>query len=83
VLYRHRPATPGMIPDIVHTNISRLTSQWEQSVNAALSGLGAEAEHRFDDLIGTVERLIETADPNQAAAIRKDLHAITAAARGL
>jgi GTP-binding protein EngB required for normal cell division len=73
----------GLIPDIVHTNISRLTSQWEQSVNAALSSIGAEAERRFDDLIGTVERLIETADPNRAAAIREDLNAIAAASAAL
>ncbi|HEY6345770.1 MAG TPA: dynamin family protein [Bryobacteraceae bacterium] len=73
----------GLIPAIVHTNISRLTSQWEQSVSAALSSLGPEAERRLDDLIGTVERLIETADPNRAAAIREDLNAIAAAARGL
>ncbi|HEY6347264.1 MAG TPA: hypothetical protein VIY49_37725 [Bryobacteraceae bacterium] len=68
----------GLIPDIVHTNISRLTSQWEQSVSAALSGIGAEAERRFDHLIGTVERLIETADPTGAEAIREDLNAIAA-----
>jgi GTP-binding protein EngB required for normal cell division len=73
----------GLIPDIVHTNISRLTSQWEESVNTALSSIGTEAGRRFDDLIGTVERLIETADPNRAAAIREDLNAIAAAARSL
>jgi GTP-binding protein EngB required for normal cell division len=69
------------IPDIVYANISRLTSQWDESINAALLSIGKEAERRLDELIGTVERLIETAGNDHVPAIRADLERITAALR--
>ncbi len=67
------------IPYAVYKNISRLTSQWEDSINAALLDLGKEAERRLDELIGTVERLIEGASRDRAPAIQQDLDRIASA----
>jgi GTP-binding protein EngB required for normal cell division len=71
------------IPDIVYANISRLTSQWEESLNAALLGVGKEAERRLDELISTVERLIATADRGRVPAIKGDLERMAAARKAL
>ena len=72
------------VPYVVYKNISRLTSQWEESINAALLNMGKEAERRLDELIGTVERLIEGASRDRAPAIQQDLDRIgsTRAAMG-
>jgi GTP-binding protein EngB required for normal cell division len=67
------------IPDLVYANISRLTSQWEESLNAALQGIGKEAERRLDELIATVEGLIATASSDRVPAIKHDLERVTAA----
>jgi uncharacterized protein (DUF1810 family) len=71
------------IPDIVDANISRLTSQWEESINAALLSAGEEAERRLDELIATVERLIETASRDRVPAIQDDLDRMAAARKAL
>jgi GTP-binding protein EngB required for normal cell division len=67
------------IPDLVYTNISRLASQWEEGINVALLSIGKEAERRLDELIGTVERLIETASSDNVPAIKHDLDRIATA----
>jgi GTP-binding protein EngB required for normal cell division len=67
------------IPELVYTNISRLTSQWEESLNAALQGVGKEAERRLDELIATVEGLIATDSSDRVPAIKHDLERVTAA----
>ena len=61
------------IPDLVYTNISRLASQWEEGIDTALLSLGKEAERRLDELIATVERLIESASSDRVPAIMHDL----------
>jgi GTP-binding protein EngB required for normal cell division len=71
------------ISDIVYANISRLTSQWEESINAALLSIGKEAGRRLDELIATVERLIETASTGRVPAIKDDLERIIAARKTL
>ena len=71
------------IPDIVYANISRLTSQWEESINAALLSIGKEAERRLDELIATVERLIETASSDRVPAIKNDLERIDSARKAI
>ncbi len=71
------------IPDIVYANISRLTSQWEESVNTALRSIEKEAERRLDELIGTVERLIETASSDRVPAIKKDLERMDSARKAI
>ena len=67
------------IPYLVYKNISRLTSQWEKSVNAALLNMGKEAERRLGELLATVERLIEGANRGLVPAIRQDLDRIACA----
>jgi hypothetical protein len=67
------------IPDLVYTNISRLTSQWEEGINAALLSIGKEAERRLDELIATVERLIESASSDRVPMIKRDVERVSAA----
>jgi GTP-binding protein EngB required for normal cell division len=69
----------GQVPYAVYKNISRLTSQWEESVNAALLNIGKEAERRLDELLGTVERLIDGASSDRVPAIQQDLDRIASA----
>jgi hypothetical protein len=71
------------IPDIVYANISRLTSQWEEGINAALLSIGKEAERRLDQLIATVERLIETASSDRMPAIKNDLERMDSARKAI
>ncbi len=71
------------VPYAVYKNISRLTSQWEDSLNAALLNMGKEAERRLDELMGTVERLIEGARRDRAPAIQQDLDRIASARAGM
>jgi GTP-binding protein EngB required for normal cell division len=71
------------IEDRVYTNISRLASQWQESVHAALRELERDAQCRLDDLLATVERLMERADNNRAAEIRDHLERIAVARKNL
>jgi GTP-binding protein EngB required for normal cell division len=71
------------IPGLVHTNISRLTSQWEESITAALLNIEKEAGGRLHELIATVERLIENASRDRVPAIKEDLDRIAAARKAL
>ncbi len=71
------------IPYIVYMNLSRLASQWESSINSALLKLENEAERRLDELLATVERLIETGREDRAAVIQHDLRRIVSAQRAV
>jgi hypothetical protein len=71
------------IPDIVYANLSRLTSQWEESINAALLSIGKEAERRLTELIATVERLIETAGSDRVPAIKDDIQRMASARKAI
>jgi GTP-binding protein EngB required for normal cell division len=64
------------VPYVVYKNISRLTSQWEESISGALLNIGKDAERRLDELMGTVERLIDGASQDRVPAIRQDLDRI-------
>jgi GTP-binding protein EngB required for normal cell division len=66
------------IRDAVYTNISRLTSQWEESVNTALLSIGKEAESRLDELVATVERLTANANTDRVEALKQDLARLAA-----
>jgi len=46
------------VPDMVEINLSRVATQWEQSINSALLQLYTEAERRVVELVHTVERLL-------------------------
>ncbi len=67
------------IPYVIYQNLSRLSTQWEESVNAALWSVEKKARRRLDELIGTVERLIETSSNQSAPQLRADLESIHAA----
>jgi GTP-binding protein EngB required for normal cell division len=71
------------LPYILYTNLSRLASQWEESINVALLNMQKEAERRHEDLIGTVEHLIETGQRDRLPAIRSDLERIESARRAV
>lgn len=60
------------VDQLVFTNLSRLASQWEEIVHAALFSLEKEAMRRLDGLIATIEKLIASAG-QQAPQIREDL----------
>jgi hypothetical protein len=60
------------VSDAVFMNLSRLASQWEEIVTAALSSLEKEAIRRLDALIATIENLTALERP-ELAGIRADL----------
>jgi len=60
----------------VFTNISRLVSQWEERINAALFELEHEAERRLDEVVRTVAKLIEMSGGDRLPVIRRDLEQI-------
>jgi GTP-binding protein EngB required for normal cell division len=65
----------GKAGDLVFTNLSRLASQWEEIVNAALLALEKESRRRLDGLITTIEKLIAAAG-QKAPQIQEDLREI-------
>jgi hypothetical protein len=64
---------------LVFQNLSRLSAQWEESIHGALWGVDKEAKRRLDELMGTVERLIESGSNQQVPQLRSDLKGIRAA----
>ncbi len=65
------------LPYMVEKNLSRLGSQWTDSINDAMTQIGKEAERRLDELVATVERLIASSRET-APQIRADLERISA-----
>jgi GTP-binding protein EngB required for normal cell division len=63
------------VDDVVFMNLSRLASQWEEVVNSALLALQAESLRRLDNLISTVEKLLDMAG-QEAPRIRADLETL-------
>lgn len=68
---------------MVYQNLSRLSAQWEDSVNGALWGVEKEARRRLDELIGTVERLVESGTNERAPQLRADLERLGQARKSL
>jgi GTP-binding protein EngB required for normal cell division len=79
-VHRHFLTT---ISRAVYQNISRLSSQWEESVNGALWSVEKEASSRLEDLIATVESLIGNAADDLVPAIHADLDRISHAQKSL
>ncbi len=73
----------GAISYLVYQNLSRLTTQWEESVNGALWGVDKEAARRLDELMGTVERLVESGGDEREAQLRADLERLEKAQKSL
>ena len=71
------------IARLVYQNISRLSSQWEESINSALWSVEKEARRRLDELMATVQRLVENASNERIPEIRADLERIQSAREAL
>ena len=69
-----------VVPFEVFKNVSRLTTQWENSVATALTSLEKQAEQQVDELVATLDRLLIKAGP-EAPQIRADLARITSMLR--
>ena len=80
VVRRHFARTIGYL---VYQNLSRLSTQWEESINAALCGVEKEARRRLDELIGTVERLVESSSNERTPQLRADLERLEKARKAL
>lgn len=68
---------------LVYQNLSRLTTQWEESIHAALWDVEKEAKRRLEELIGTIEGLMESSTNERAPLIRADLDRIENALKPL
>src|ERR1017187_8323254 len=79
-VHRHFART---ISYLVYQNLSRLSSQWEESINGALWGVEKEARRRLDELLGTVERLVESGAMNAPPELRADLERLAQARKSL
>jgi len=79
-VHRHFART---ISYLVYQNLSRLSSQWEESIHGALWGVEKEARRRLDELIGTVERLVESGGNERAPQLRADLERIEKARKSV
>jgi len=79
-VHRHFART---IAYLVHQNLSRLSTQWEESINAALWGVEKEARRRLDVLIGTVEELVESSSNERAPQLRADMERLENARKSL
>jgi len=71
------------ISDKIYQNLSRLSAQWEESVNDALWRVEKEARRRLDELMDTVERLMENSGNERAPQIRADLARLQGARKSL
>jgi GTP-binding protein EngB required for normal cell division len=68
---------------LVYQNLSRVSTQWEESINSALWGVEKEARRRLDELMGTVERLVESSSNERAPQLRTDLERLEKARKSL
>jgi hypothetical protein len=68
---------------VVYQNLSRVSSQWEESVNGALAAVEKEARRRLHELMDTVERLVEGGDDERAPQLRADLARLEQARKSL
>ena len=68
---------------LIYENLSRLAAQWEEGINAALWAVEKEARRRLDELLHTVERLVENSSQEHAPQLRADLDRLEAARKAL
>ena len=80
VVRRHFART---ISYLVYQNLSRLSAQWEESINCALKDVEKEARRRLDELIGTIEWLVESGSNERAPQLRADLERLETARKSL
>jgi GTP-binding protein EngB required for normal cell division len=68
---------------LIYQNLSRLSTQWEESINGALWGVEKEARRRLDELMATIERLVESGSNELAPQLRADLDRLEKARKSL
>lgn len=66
------------LPYMIEKNLSRLATQWDESIRGALGELVTEAHRRIDELVATVGHLISTSS-HEAPRIREDLERLQSA----
>ena len=71
------------IPYMLEQNLSRLSTQWEESIHGALREVEKESRRRLDELMDTVERLVESGSNERAPELRADLARIAKARKSL
>jgi GTP-binding protein EngB required for normal cell division len=79
-VHRHFTRT---IAYLVYQNLSRLSAQWEESINGALRGIEKESRRRLDELVGTIEHLVESSSNERGPQLRGDLERIAKARKSL
>ena len=79
-IHRHFART---ISYLIYTNLSRLSTQWEESINGALWAVEKESRRRLEELLGTVERLVEGSTNERAPQLRADLERLEQARKSL
>lgn len=57
---------------MIEKNLSRLATQWDESIRGAMAELLSEAHRRIDELVGTIGNLL-SASNDEAPRIREDL----------
>lgn len=65
------------VPYEVYKNLSRLTSQWEESLRASISVLEKTAERQLDDMVEMVTSLLSRTTP-EVPPLQADLNRIRA-----
>jgi len=71
------------ISNLVSQNLSRLATQWEESINAALWRVEKESRRRMDELMTTVDRLVGSGVKKRTPQLRADLERIETARKSL
>jgi GTP-binding protein EngB required for normal cell division len=72
----------GDVPYMIEKNLSRLATQWDESIRAAMMQILNEANRRLDELIDTVERLISTSG-DDVPKLRADIERVNSCLSGL
>ena len=73
----------GRVEKEVYKNLSRLTTQWEERIQDAIFKTAKEAEHRFDELIATINHLLSGEDQGANAKISSYLERVRETLRQL
>ncbi|HLN98324.1 MAG TPA: hypothetical protein VK208_07685, partial [Pyrinomonadaceae bacterium] len=68
------------LPYMIEKNLSRLTTQWDESIHGAMAELLTEAHRRIDELSATVGFLISSSR-EEAPRIRADLDRLVSVIR--
>jgi GTP-binding protein EngB required for normal cell division len=72
----------GDVPYMIEKNLSRLATQWDESIRAAMMQILKEANRRLDELINSVERMITTTG-DEAPKLRADIDRVNSCLSGL